>query len=481
MGTETLEHRFCHLSMIRTTLLLLLVTFLCCYAWRNWFVSLCWSILLVAVVQHPDFPKSLGGIQGANPWNVLFLVIFIAAWKDRVMSRRSWDIPSIVKLMLFGYLLVVVFGVLRLLTNLPEGEPDFTFGAILSEDIINCIKWVIPGLLLFDAVRTRERVAIAIATILTLYFLLALQVVKCVPLSAALSGGGELNSRAYKATQNNIGYNRVTLSMMLAGASWAVLVVVPLVKNKFHKVSLVGVAGVITLGQALTGGRTGYVTWAAVGLILAVTRWRKLLPIVPVAAVVILVSLPAVRERMFQGFAKTEGNIEVQQDSYEMTSGRNLAWPMVIDKIFESPLTGYGKEAMTTTGLKDILLEDLNESFPHPHQAYLEVLLDNGLIGFLIIIPFYLYCLRQSFVLLTDRSDPLYSAVGGMAVSLILALMIGAVGGQTFYPREGSVGMWATIGLMLRLSVERNRKLAAQRYARYNPSPRPAMQSAVRM
>jgi hypothetical protein len=35
----------------------------------------------------------------------------------------------------------------------------------------------------------------------------------------------------------------------------------------------------------------------------------------------------------------------------------------------------------------------------------------------------------------------------------VLALMIGAFGGQTFYPREGAVGMWAAIGLLLRIHV----------------------------
>jgi len=31
------------------------------------------------------------------------------------------------------------------------------------------------------------------------------------------------------------------------------------------------------------------------------------------------------------------------------------------------------------------------------------------------------------------------------------------MGSQTFYPREGSVGMWAAIGLLLRVWVERKK------------------------
>jgi hypothetical protein len=41
-----------------------------------------------------------------------------------------------------------------------------------------------------------------------------------------------------------------------------------------------------------------------------------------------------------------------------------------------------------------------------------------------------------------------------------LALLFAAMGSQTFYPREGAVGMWCAIGLMLRVYVQRARRQA---------------------
>ena len=73
---------------IRITALYIFVTFLCIYAWKDWFKSLCGLILLMAVIEHPDMPKTVLGIQGLNPWNVLFAMIFKVlpdvriAWKD---------------------------------------------------------------------------------------------------------------------------------------------------------------------------------------------------------------------------------------------------------------------------------------------------------------------------------------------------------------------------------------------------------------
>ncbi len=434
--------------MIRITLLLLLVAFFSVYAWKNWFVSLCAAILLMAVVEHPDFPKAVGGIQGANPWNVLLLSVTLAWFARRGAEGHRWDLPPIMGWLLCGFLAVVIIGVIRLLlSDYPTG---YSNGYIISEYLVNTIKWVIPSLLLFDACRTRKRTVIALGVILSLYFLLALQTVKWMPLSG-ISSGNALSARASKITQQEIGYNRVTLSMMLAGASWAALVIIPVLRQNVHRMILFCVAGTIAFGQALTGGRTGYVTWFAVGFALATLRWRRLLLVMPVILLVLGVCLPGVRERMLQGFGGKVGNFTVGTSAYEMTSGRDIAWPVVIDEIGRSPWFGYGRDAMTTTGASDRLMYDYGESFPHPHQAYLEQLLDNGIVGFILVIPVFLYVVRWSLTYVMERNDPLICAVGCTAFCLVLALMIGAFGGQTFYPREGAVGMWAAISLMLRV------------------------------
>jgi O-antigen ligase len=129
----------------------------------------------------------------------------------------------------------------------------------------------------------------------------------------------------------------------------------------------------------------------------------------------------------------------------------------VIDKIQERPTWGFGRQAMVRVGLVNFLWAHYRESFPHPHNAYLEMLLDNGIVGFLLVIPFYLVMLFYAVRLFLDRRSPLASAVGGVTLALVLALLVASLGSQTFYPREGAVGMWAAIGLMLRVSLERRR------------------------
>ncbi len=150
-----------------------------------------------------------------------------------------------------------------------------------------------------------------------------------------------------------------------------------------------------------------------------------------------------------------------EPDAYTITAGRNVAWPYVIKKIGEAPILGYGREAMQTTGIAPYLLSSFGEEFPHPHNAYLQITLDNGLLGAIPIVFLYLLLLKRSVSLFMDSRSPEFIAVGGMAFALIAALMIGAMGSQSFYPREGAVGMWCAIGLMLRVHVERSRALKA--------------------
>jgi O-antigen ligase len=445
---------------IRIALCFLFVIWFSYYAWRNWFVSLCGAICLMAVLEHPDMPKSIGGFQGLNPWNFLMLNVLLAWFTHRQQEGLVWDLPRHIATLLVFYLLVVFAAFARLM--LDHGAfPDFSHLSAISEYIINCVKWVLPGLLLYDGCRTRKRVTIGLVVLLSLYFLLAIQVTRWVPLSAATESGGEMSRLANKLLLNEVGYHRVNLSMLLSGASWAILTTMVLVRKPRDQLLLAGAAMLVALGQALTGGRAGYVTWGLVGLILGLARWRKLLPLIPLAALGVGILLPSVRNRMLQGFGSSSGIVVVETSDYEITSGRTLAWSYVIPKIKESPVFGYGREAMVRTGLYRRILSDHGEgeTFPHPHNAYLEMLLDNGLVGFMLVIPFYLVILRHSFGVLLDRSDPLYAAVGGTACALVLALLIAAMGSQTFYPREGSVGMWAAIGLMLRVSVERQRAL----------------------
>jgi O-antigen ligase len=458
--------------MIRVALLWFVVMALAVYAWRDWYKSLCGLILLMAVVEHPDMPKSMLGIQGLNPWNILLLVIILAWAVGRSHEGLVWDMPPLVSLLLLAYLGVVFVSFVRMMAA-PTYLEVLPRSFLMSEYLVNSVKWVVPGLLLFDGCRSRSRFNLAIIAVLGVYVLLAAQVIRWMPIGEAFSGG-DLKGRSAKILMNEVGYHRVNMSMILAGASWAILATLPLVKRRPLQCLVIGTSAAVMFAQALTGGRMGYVTWGALGLILGVLRWRKYLLLAPLVVILVVWAMPGVTERMLEGIVAPSVSMDPTQplpvrlsddpddvDEYAVTAGRNIAWPFMIAKIAESPMVGYGRLAMIRTGLAGFLWETYGESFPHPHNAYLEMLLDNGIIGFVLVIPFYLLVVWRSVSLFReDPESPVFVCIGGMTCALVLALLIASFGSQTFYPREGAVGMWCAIGLMFRVWVQRRQAFA---------------------
>jgi O-antigen ligase len=288
-----------------------------------------------------------------------------------------------------------------------------------------------------------------------MYFLIAVQVVSRMPLQAAIS-----ENVIYQNNQKLMyapGYCATDVSVMLAGASWGILAVLPLVRKKKYQLMVFAAAGTVAFGQALTGGRGGYMAWGGVGLLLCLLKWRKYLIIAPVVAILLPVLLPGATGRILEGFGRVDVAGEVTTDTYATTSGRVFAWPYVIDEIGKSPWIGYGRLAMPRTGLSQkIGLELQDDSWPHPHNMYLETLLDNGILGSIPILGFWAAVVACSARLF--RSDNrLYSAVGGLSLALTLTSLLGGATGQHFYPQEQTFGIWMAFFLSLRVHIEEKR------------------------
>lgn len=365
-----------------------------------------------------------------------------------------WDMPRLISLLLLMYLLVIVFGVLRasLDRSYMEGYP---LKNLISEELINTIKWALPGILIFDGCRSRKQVIIFIVCLLAMYCLIAIQVIRRLPFEAAFVDSDVINYSRSKLS-GRIGYHTSDLSTMLAGVSWGILAFLPLIQKKRFWIILLSAGCIVVFGQALTGGRVGYVAWGTTGLTLCFLKWRKSLLFAPVFVMILPIVFPGATERMLSGFGQIDVAGQNVIDSYSVTSGRMLIWPYVIDKISESPIVGYGRLAMQRTGLADYLMSSLGESFPTPHNMYLETLLDNGILGSIPILLFWGILLV--FASRLFRSDnKLCSAVGGLGLSMILAQLYAGVGSQHFYPRESTVGVWIIMFLVLRVYIEEKR------------------------
>lgn len=457
--------------MIRVTLLTLLIAYLSVYAWKDWFRAACWLVLLMAVFQHPDMPKSIAGIPGLNHWNFLFINVFFSWLVQRKMQNLSWEMPSYINKILFFYALFILIGVVRFLFDHRGFEELIqTFGGevpssftVINDNLINGFKWVVPSMIIFDGCRNRKQFNFSVIMLVLMFLLLAIQVIKAMKLGSLTIGGDELQRKALKVLSSNVGFHRVNLSMIMSGAFWAVFCLKDLVTRKYYWFFIIPTCMAIFMAMALTGGRAGYVTWAILGFIFCVFKWRRYLLLIPFLLIAILVFAPSIVERFTQGIIQTESNNEEldfkenKLDTHSITSGRIIAWPLVWESIKDAPYFGYGREAMKNTGItRQIMFEyGLGETFPHPHNSYLQWLQDNGFVGGIPVFVFYFLVIKYSWALFKDERHSIYVATGGVSLALVSAFLIAGFGSQTFYPREGAIGMWVAIGLMFRVHIER--------------------------
>jgi len=461
--------------MIRLTLLTLLVAYLSVYAWKNWFRAACWLVLLMSIFQHPDMPKAIADIPGLNHWNFLFLNTVFSWLINRRKEKLSWELPPNIKVLFFLYSLFIFIGVFRYfndhsgVTELLEVMGSSPVGKLsaLNEYLFNCFKWVMPGIIIFDGCLNRKRFNFAVFMLAAMFVILALQVVKAMKLGSLTMGGDALQVKALKIISNSVGFHRVNISMIMSGAFWAVFSLKELVSTKRYWFVILPSCLIIFLAMALTGGRTGYGTWAILGGFYCLFKWRKYLLLAPVVFLAITIFAPSSIERLTQGFSSDQkiehSEVDFKEgdvDLYSVTSGRVFVWPLVWESILDAPFFGYGREAMQNTGTTLKVMHDYGDSeiFPHPHNAYLQWIQDNGFIGAVPVFLLFYLLIKYSFSLFLDNSNKIYVTTGALSLGLLLAFLIASTGSQTFYPREGAVGMWVAIGLLLRVHVERNKK-----------------------
>lgn len=455
--------------MLRYSLLVLFICFLCMYSWKDWFKTLCLLIVMMAFLERPDMPKSMLGIPGLNPFNIV-LGFILASWStSKKREERRWDMPPHIFFLISLYFSLITVAVIRMLLD-TDGLFNHYYeinarppskSTLFIDHYVNCVKWIIPGVLVYDGCRDREKVRFVIYALLTTSILIALQVIKKMGFGA-LTDENALQQKAVRVLEKGIGYHRVDLAALLAGAAWAFFSARLLFESeKFKRLVCLGMSGVCVLALILTAGRTGYGSWAIIGAIFALFRWRSLLLIGPLVVLIAVMVIPAAKDRLFEGFTEDTHEKGVEKlgietvdssgrDMYAITSGRAIVWPYVFEKIEEAPIFGYGTHAFMRTGISVELYHTLGAVWGHPHNAYLQLLLDAGMVGLIPILWFFVLILHYSFKLFR-RNDKYSIVVGGTAFSFVLAQLIASFGAQSFYPREGVVLMWVAIGLCLRL------------------------------
>ncbi len=458
--------------MIRYTLLTLFVMFFSVYSLRDWYRGLLGLLFMVAFVERPDMPEAMFGIVGITPFNFLLAFVLLGWLLDRTQTRPDWEIQRHVKLLLWALIGLLALGYVRMIVDL-GGMYEFyaeTGRAVPNryemflEYFATSLKWAIPGVLVMLGCNSEKRLRETLLVFGVVIVLLAIQIIRAMPLNLLLDGGA-LEKRAARVMDRDLGFHRNQISVWMATGFWLIMLSYFEARERLWKFALAGSAAIVFLALILTGSRGGLLCWAGTGAVIACLRWRKILFVSPVILAIAFAAVPALDERLRSGldrdaiynWERTDTTGTLTRSELEMASlsaGRSIMWSEVIEEIAERPLVGYGREAMMRNGITSDLFRGYGPAMAarHPHNAYLQMLHENGLFGLAIVAAFFFVLGRKCISMF--RSDHEFQRrVGGLGMAFVGGYLISGLTASSFYPNEGTIFVCAAIGLIIRVGL----------------------------
>jgi len=129
-------------------------------------------------------------------------------------------------------------------------------------------------------------------------------------------------------------------------------------------------------------------------------------------------------------------------------------WLPLLPELTKSPLWGNGLRSLLWSF--PMVNEGMTRS-GHPHNAYLEALLDMGIIGFALLTAYYAH-VWQGFRRLGNSADlnPELRGLFQGATAALIAFLLACLAGSSLRPEPESAYLWIAIGLMYGLRGRRS-------------------------
>ncbi|MEW6442907.1 MAG: O-antigen ligase family protein [bacterium] len=212
---------------------------------------------------------------------------------------------------------------------------------------------------------------------------------------------------------------------------------------------------VILMSLALLYSRSAYfAVLFAIAVQLFLTKRMKWLPIAAGAVSIILLIWPTTLERASTGIGAG--------DADTLLAGRVAGlWVPLLREYASDPsalLFGRGRYAILSTeivGRGGILQVD------HPHNMFLEMVLDAGILALAVVMIFYFRILRQTYRAVRKGSETAFHDYHCAVLAALVGYLVSGMTDRSLFPRYDNGFLWALWALAMRMNLfveERSRE-----------------------
>ncbi len=240
---------------------------------------------------------------------------------------------------------------------------------------------------------------------------------------------------------SSLGFHANQWAVLLNFATAVLLFTALAVKKWWRRLLLNGFGLFLAAALVVTFSRGGYLSLFLIFVCYIVfsKNWKVAFG----ALFVVVMSLPLLPDAVFDRV--TLGWTHGSQD--QLSSGRidNL-WLPILPDILNSPIIGHG---LIYFGRSDLVLSGRIMGVSQAHNAYIDLLLDVGIVGLVLVVLFFVGMMRDFRNQATTNSDPVMRGFFMGAAVGLAALLLQAFTDDRLFPNGPQLFMWMTYGVLV--------------------------------
>jgi O-antigen ligase len=387
------------------------------------------------------------GLPGFKPLQILALLIIIVSLLNYAKSEKT---PKWVLYFIIGIVGIFTASLLRSLQYLDLYNQHYflklrmsTEGYLLSE-YIKPIIYFLPFVVIVKFANSREKLEFIYKTIYATLVILSVHLL--ITYMSGITGARleledvtDFYSTYFSLHRNDLANFYIIGLPVAIGRLFYDRKIYDIVFN----VIIISAIGILF-------SRTAYITTVlSIMLFLVLTKRINIMPVVLIGILIASLSVfgSMVMERAGRGTDTTNKDVNV------ILAGRvDSIWVPLINEYVKAP-----KKLILGKGRYSIIASDAKKSgailkgIAHPHNMYLEMIMDAGVVGLVFFIALYYKivasALRKSRLL---KDDGLKNFLYSNIISIICFLAAG-FSGRSFFPKHDNILIWVILGCTVSL------------------------------